>query len=81
MQDNSLLILDDDAPLRNRLRRAMETRGFEVYDAGSVAEGVDVVRKDAASLRDSRHEAGRWQRAQYCGPNCVQNGPNARSSC
>ena len=45
MTENSLLILDDDAPLRNRLRRAMETRGFEVMDAGSVAEGIDIVRK------------------------------------
>ena len=44
MTENSLLILDDDA-LRNRLRRAMETRGFEVMDAGSVAEGIDIVRK------------------------------------
>ena len=34
MMDNSLLILDDDAPLRNRLRRAMEARDFEVVDAG-----------------------------------------------
>ncbi|MEC7496039.1 MAG: DNA-binding response regulator, partial [Pseudomonadota bacterium] len=34
MTDNSLFILDDDAPLRTRLRRAMEMRGFEVMDAG-----------------------------------------------
>ena len=26
--DNSLLIVDDDAPFRNRLARAMEKRGF-----------------------------------------------------
>ena len=45
MTDNSLLILDDDAPLRNRLRRAMEAREFEVMDAGTVSEGVDIVRK------------------------------------
>ena len=42
MMDNSLLILDDDAPLRNRLRRAMEARDFEVVDAGTVSEGVDL---------------------------------------
>ena len=30
-------------PLRTRLRRAMETRGFEVMDAGSVADGIDIV--------------------------------------
>ena len=35
MMDKSLLILDDDAPLRGRLRRAMEVRGFEVMDGMS----------------------------------------------
>ncbi|MFZ9135421.1 MAG: DNA-binding response regulator, partial [Candidatus Puniceispirillaceae bacterium] len=45
MTDKTLLILDDDAPLRGRLRRAMEVRGFEVMDAGTVQEGVEMVRK------------------------------------
>ena len=45
MTDKTLLILDDDAPLRGRLRRAMEVRGFEVIDAGSVQEGAEMVRK------------------------------------
>ena len=45
MTDNSLLILDDDAPLRNSLRRAREAREFEVMAAGTVSEGVDIVRK------------------------------------
>jgi two-component system response regulator RegA len=35
------LIVDDDAPLRNRLARAMESRGFVVSTAASVAEGLD----------------------------------------
>ena len=39
-QDCSLLIVDDDAPLRNRLGRAMEDRGFTVTTADSVAQGV-----------------------------------------
>ena len=43
--DKTLLILDDDAPLRGRLRRAMEVRGFDVIDAGTVQEGVAMVRK------------------------------------
>jgi two-component system response regulator RegA len=43
--DKTLLILDDDTPLRNRLRRAMEVRGFSVTDAGSVTEGIELVRK------------------------------------
>lgn len=42
--DNSLLIVDDDAPLRNRLARAMEDRGFAVVTAASVAEGIATAR-------------------------------------
>ena len=47
MTEKTLLILDDDAPLRNRLCRAMETRGFKVLDAGTVSDGIDLVRKAA----------------------------------
>ena len=32
-QDKSLLILDDDDPLRGRLSRAMEKKGFVVKEA------------------------------------------------
>ena len=38
--DASLLIVDDDAPFLRRLARAMETRGFIVDTAESVAEGI-----------------------------------------
>jgi two-component system, response regulator RegA len=38
--DPSLLIVDDDAPFLRRLARAMESRGFVVELAGSVAEGI-----------------------------------------
>jgi two-component system response regulator RegA len=41
LRDRSLLIVDDDAPLRNRLIRAMEQRGFTVTGAASVAEGLE----------------------------------------
>ena len=37
--DRSLLIVDDDAPLRTRLARAMEKRGFVVRTAESISEG------------------------------------------
>ena len=47
MTDKTLLILDDDAPLRTRLCRAMETRGFTVMDAGTVSDGIDLARKAA----------------------------------
>jgi two-component system response regulator RegA len=38
--DPSLLIVDDDGPFLRRLARALETRGFAVETAESVAEGV-----------------------------------------
>ena len=38
--DATLLIVDDDGPFLRRLARAMETRGFQVETAESVAEGV-----------------------------------------
>jgi two-component system response regulator RegA len=38
--DRTLLIVDDDAPLCQRLARAMERRGFVVATADSVAGGV-----------------------------------------
>jgi len=38
--ERTLLIVDDDAPLCQRLARAMEKRGFVVSTAESVAEGV-----------------------------------------
>ena len=41
--EKSLLIVDDDAPLRNRLVRAMEKRGFSVRSAENVREGLEVV--------------------------------------
>ena len=42
--DRTLLIVDDDAPLCQRLARAMERRGFIVSTAESVAAGVDVAK-------------------------------------
>ncbi|MCY1665322.1 ActR/PrrA/RegA family redox response regulator transcription factor [Rhizobium sp. SL86] len=38
--DPSLLIVDDDGPFLRRLARAMESRGFAVDVAESVAEGI-----------------------------------------
>ena len=60
MTEKSLLILDDDAPLRGRLRRAMEVRGFDVVDAGSVQEGTDLLRKSAPAyaILDMKLEDG-----------------------
>ena len=38
--DKSLLIVDDDNPLRDRLSRAMEKKGFKVIQAESVKNGI-----------------------------------------
>jgi two-component system response regulator RegA len=39
-EQQSLLLVDDDRPFLNRLGRAMETRGFDVRMAETVAEGI-----------------------------------------
>ncbi|HMR32585.1 MAG TPA: ActR/PrrA/RegA family redox response regulator transcription factor [Geminicoccus sp.] len=38
----NLLLCDDDAPLRKSLQRAMERRGFRVFAAESLKEGVSL---------------------------------------
>ena len=43
--DKTLLIVDDDDPFRNRLGRAMESKGFKVSLAKNVEEGLISARK------------------------------------
>ena len=43
--DKSLLIVDDDNPLRERLARAMEKKGFQVTQAENVEKGISQVNK------------------------------------
>jgi two-component system, response regulator RegA len=45
--EKNLLLVDDDNPFLTRLGRAMETRGFTVRLAGTVADGIAEVKKDA----------------------------------
>ncbi|MCH8167204.1 MAG: ActR/PrrA/RegA family redox response regulator transcription factor [Proteobacteria bacterium] len=58
--DNSLLVLDDDGPFRQRLGRAMEKRGFAPVLAESVAEGLAAIRSSppAYAVIDLRLEDG-----------------------
>ena len=42
--DKTLLIVDDDNPLRDRLARAMEKKGFRVTQAESVQKGISEVK-------------------------------------
>jgi two-component system response regulator RegA len=48
--DKTLLIVDDDKPFLSRLQRAMETRGFIVTIAQSVAEGLAAIAKEAPAF-------------------------------
>ncbi len=60
-QDKSLLILDDDDPLRGRLSRAMEKKGFIVKEAKTVSEGLQIVKNTpppSFALVDLRLEDG-----------------------
>ncbi|MCC6734861.1 MAG: ActR/PrrA/RegA family redox response regulator transcription factor [Bauldia sp.] len=56
----SLLLVEDDRPFLQRLARAMETRGFAVRTAESVAEGIRMVEEDppAYAVVDLRLEDG-----------------------
>jgi two-component system response regulator RegA len=59
--DRTLLIVDDDAPLCQRLARAMERRGFVVATADSVAAGIATAREHppAFAVVDMRLGDGR----------------------
>ncbi len=60
LPDKSLLVVDDDAPLRTRLGRALEQRGFEVAMAAGVQEAAAAVRAKAPAFAvlDMRLEDG-----------------------
>ena len=59
-EDKSLLIVDDDDPLRTRLSRAMEKKGFVVQDAKTVENAIKIVRSKPPkfALVDLRLEDG-----------------------
>ena len=44
--NKSLLIVDDDNPFRERLARAMEKKGFEVFQAEGVQKGIQSVKEN-----------------------------------
>ena len=58
--DKSLPILDDDDPLRGRLSRAMEKKGFVPKEAKTVGEGLQIVKNNPPSFAvvDIRLEDG-----------------------
>jgi two-component system response regulator RegA len=46
-ENRSMLIVEDDDALRDRLAAAMQKRGFETRKAASVAEGLDHIKQKA----------------------------------
>src|ERR1700735_5250604 len=60
LPDKSLLLLDDDGPLRNRLGRALESRGFQTTLVESVLGGRTAFRRSppACAVLDMRLEDG-----------------------
>ncbi|MFQ5563272.1 MAG: ActR/PrrA/RegA family redox response regulator transcription factor [Parvularculaceae bacterium] len=59
-EDASLLIVDDDEPLRTRLGRAMEKRGFKPVLASGVKEAIRIAKEilPAFAVVDLRLEDG-----------------------
>ena len=49
--NKSLLIVDDDNPFRDRLARAMEKKGFEVFQAEGVQKGILSVKEKKQLLQ------------------------------
>ncbi|MBS0411030.1 MAG: ActR/PrrA/RegA family redox response regulator transcription factor [Proteobacteria bacterium] len=60
LTEKTLLLLDDDAPLRNRLGRALESRGFQVTLVESVSDALAALRAapPAFAVLDMRLEDG-----------------------
>jgi two-component system response regulator RegA len=54
LADKSLLLLDDDAPFRLRLGRALESRGFEPVLVASIAEAIAAIKAKAPAFRWSK---------------------------
>ena len=60
--DASLLLLDDDAPFRNRLARSLGGRGFAVEAVSSVAEALAAAR---AHPRSEERRVGKECRSRW----------------
>ena len=72
--NKSLLIVDDDNPFRERLARAMEKKGFDVFQAESVKKGIESVKtkKPGFAVVDLRLADGNGlevvKEIKKCGP-------------
>jgi two-component system response regulator RegA len=59
-ENKTLLLLDDDAPFRTRMARALVTRGFIVSAVGTVSEALQIARQNPPqfAVLDLRLEDG-----------------------
>ena len=48
--NKNLLLVDDDSPFRERLARAMEKKGFKVFQAEGVKKGIESVKQQKPSF-------------------------------
>ncbi|QQR68266.1 MAG: ActR/PrrA/RegA family redox response regulator transcription factor [Alphaproteobacteria bacterium] len=48
--ERSLLLVEDDEPLRTRLAKAMERKGYKVFQAGTAIEGIAMARSRAPAF-------------------------------
>ncbi|MEM8921611.1 MAG: two-component system response regulator, partial [Pseudomonadota bacterium] len=60
LEDRTLMVLDDDAPFRGRMARALTLRGFTVSAVGTVSEAIEVAKLNppAFAVIDLRLEDG-----------------------
>ncbi|OYW81284.1 MAG: two-component system response regulator [Asticcacaulis sp. 32-58-5] len=65
LADKTLILLDDDAPFRQRLARALEARGFQVTAVESVAEALAAINASPPvyGVMDMRLEDGNGLKA------------------
>ena len=59
--DKSLLIVDDDNPLRDRLARAMEKKRFSSTSGRKCRKGDKSSQKYTSSVCGDRSTFGRWK--------------------
>ena len=65
-EEPTLLLVDDDAPLRRSLQRALERRGFRVFPGESYREGLNLIHSLKISYRQ-RLKSKRKRQARRVG--------------
>lgn len=45
-----VIVIDDQEPIRRVIRRALESEGYEVFDAGDGEAGMQLLRKEGAAM-------------------------------